>query len=62
VEVAGALLSIAVVLVPCTKEWVESVTYRNRAQARAALIRARRGEKSGQRGGEPGKKRGRGLG
>lgn len=57
-EVAGTLLSIAVVVIPCVKDWVDSVAYRNRAQARAALIRARRGGKSE----EPGKKRGRSRG
>ncbi len=58
-KVAGELLSIAVVLVPAMKGWVDSVAYRNRAQGRAALIRARRGDGSGQCGEEPGKKRGR---
>jgi len=62
VEVADALLSIAFILVPSMKEWVDSVAYRNRAQARAALIRARLGEEIGQRGEEPGKKRRKGLG
>lgn len=42
VEIAGALLSIVVVLAPSLKGWVDSVSYRNRVQARAALIRARR--------------------
>jgi hypothetical protein len=55
VEVAGALLSVAVVLVPAMKDWVDSVAYRNRAQGRAALIRARRG-------GEPGKRQEKDLG
>ena len=60
-EVAGALLSIAVVLVPAMKDWVDSVAYRNRAQGRAALIRARRSGES-KRGLEPGRGRGRSLG
>jgi hypothetical protein len=47
VEIAGALLSIIVVLTPSLKGWVDSVSYRNRAQARAALIRARRGQEDG---------------
>lgn len=42
VEIVGALLSVAAVLAPSLKGWVDSVSYRNRAQARAALIRARR--------------------
>ncbi len=54
-EVAGALLSVAVVLVPAMKNWVDSVAYRKRAQGRAALIRARRG-------GEPGKRQEKDLG
>jgi hypothetical protein len=62
VEVAGVLFSIAVVLVPAMKGWVDSIAYRNRAQGRAALIRARRGDESGQCGEEPGMKRGRGRG
>ncbi|KKD06487.1 hypothetical protein TN53_18470 [Streptomyces sp. WM6386] len=60
-EVAGALLSIAVVLVPAMKDLVDSVAYRNRAQGRAALIRARRSEERRQRGLEPGEERGRSL-
>ncbi|MEU6350214.1 hypothetical protein ABZ896_12885 [Streptomyces sp. NPDC047072] len=41
-EIAGALLSIGVVLAPSLKGWVDSVSYRNRVEARAALIRAKR--------------------
>jgi Tfp pilus assembly protein FimT len=41
-EIAGALLSIIIVLAPSLKGWVDSVSYRNRVQARAALIRAQR--------------------
>lgn len=62
VEVAGTLMSIAVLLAPSVKDWVDSVTYRNRAQGRAALVRARRGEESEQHGEGPGKRQGRGRG
>ncbi|MFE9838356.1 hypothetical protein ACFYP4_24930 [Streptomyces sp. NPDC005551] len=41
-EIAGALLSIVVVLAPSLKGWVDSVSYRNRVEARAALIEAKR--------------------
>ena len=53
VEIAGALLSVIVVLAPSLKGWVDSVSYRNRAEGRAALIRARRGQGADGRGGEP---------
>ena len=55
VDIVGALLSIVAVLAPSMRDWMESAAYRNRAQGRAALMRARRGE-------DPGKRRGRGLG
>ncbi|KIF76090.1 hypothetical protein QR77_23815 [Streptomyces sp. 150FB] len=43
-EIASAVLSIVVILAPSLKAWVDSVSYRNRVQARAALIRAQRGQ------------------
>ncbi len=60
-EVAGAVLSIAVILAPSLKGWVDSVSYRNRAQARAALIQARRGPENDGGSGEKERKRGEGL-
>ncbi|MEU9460460.1 hypothetical protein [Streptomyces sp. NPDC048312] len=60
-EIAGALLSIIVVLAPSLKGWVDSVSYRNRVQARASLVRARRGQDgdgSTQRFGKRGQTRG----
>lgn len=61
-EIAGALLSIVVVLAPSLKEWVDSVSYRNRAQARAALLQARRGQGDDGSGGEQVRKRGKSRG
>ncbi|ELP61623.1 hypothetical protein STRTUCAR8_04718 [Streptomyces turgidiscabies Car8] len=57
-EIAGALLSIVVVLAPSLKGWVDSVSYRNRAQARATVILARRGQGDGSAGGAQVGKRG----
>jgi Tfp pilus assembly protein FimT len=62
VEIAGALLSIVVVLAPSLKGWVDSVSYRNRTQARAALIQARRGRGDDDSSGEQVRKRGKSRG
>lgn len=61
-EIAGALLSIVVVLAPSLKGWVDSVSYRNRMQARAALIQARRGRGDDGSSGEQVRKRGKSRG
>lgn len=62
VEIMGALLSVAAVLTPSLKGWVDSVSYRNRAQARAALIRARREQGNSSQANKQNGKRGDGRG
>jgi hypothetical protein len=49
VEVAGAVLSLILTLAPSLARLMDSVAYRNKARARAELLRARRGVGAGYR-------------
>ncbi|MFJ4715085.1 hypothetical protein [Streptomyces sp. NPDC088785] len=51
-ELAAALLTVMAPLTPAVKDWLDSVAYRNRALARAEVIRARRPRHEGGSGRE----------
>lgn len=49
-ELAAALLSAVVPLVPAVKRWLDSMALRNRSSARAEIIRARSAHQGASRG------------